>query len=52
MGRTWLALYPRQDLAADAGVDDDGGAFPGFSLAHSVRSPQEVDGRVAPPSLC
>lgn len=47
MGRTWLALYPRRDLAADAGVDDDGGAFAGFSLAHNVRSAPEVDGLLA-----
>ncbi|HXE81435.1 MAG TPA: VOC family protein [Vicinamibacterales bacterium] len=43
MGRTWLALWPRHLLAADAGVPDDGGAFAGFALAHNVRSPGEVD---------
>jgi len=43
MGRTWLALWPRHLLAEDAGVPDDGGAFAGFSLAHNVRSPEEVD---------
>jgi len=43
MGRTWLALYPRHLLAADAGVADDGAGFAGFSLAHNVRSPEEVD---------
>lgn len=43
MGRTWLALYPRHLLAADAGVPDDGAGFAGFSLAHNVRSPEEVD---------
>jgi uncharacterized protein len=43
MGRTWLALYPRHLLAADAGVPDDGGGFPGFALAHNVGSPEEVD---------
>jgi uncharacterized protein len=43
MGRTWLALYPRELLAADAGVSADGGGFPGFALAHNVRSPDAVD---------
>jgi catechol 2,3-dioxygenase-like lactoylglutathione lyase family enzyme len=38
-----LALYSRQLLAADAGVPADGWGFPGFTLAHNVRSPDEVD---------
>ena len=43
MGRTWLALFPRESLAADAGVSADGHGFPGFALAHNVRTPAEVD---------
>jgi hypothetical protein len=43
MGRTWLALYPREALAADAGVASEGSGFPGFALAHNVRSIEEVD---------
>ena len=43
LGRTWLALFPRHLLAADAGVPDDGHGFHGFSLAHNVRTPEEVD---------
>jgi catechol 2,3-dioxygenase-like lactoylglutathione lyase family enzyme len=43
MGRTWLALYPRESLAADAGVSPAGSGFPRFALAHNVRSPEEVD---------
>ena len=44
MGQTWLALYPRHLLAEDAGVPNDGGGgFPGFTIAHNVRSQQEVD---------
>ncbi len=43
MGRTWLALFPREDLAADAGVTPEGSGFPGFALAHNVRSEAEVD---------
>ncbi|HEX9680439.1 MAG TPA: VOC family protein [Anaerolineales bacterium] len=47
MGKTWLALYPREDLAADAGVSAEGAGFPGFSLAHNVRSPAEADALLA-----
>lgn len=43
LGRTWLALYPRHLLAADAGVPNDGTGFAGFTLAHNVRSPEDVD---------
>jgi catechol 2,3-dioxygenase-like lactoylglutathione lyase family enzyme len=48
MGQTWLALYPRDLLAADAGVPSDGvpsagSGFPGFTLSHNVRSQAEVD---------
>jgi uncharacterized protein len=42
LGKTWLALYPRHLLAADAGVPAEGSGFPGFSLAHNVRSAEEV----------
>jgi len=43
MGQTWLALYPRHLLAADAGVPPDGSGFPGFALAHNVRSAADTD---------
>ena len=43
MGRTWLSLFPRDLLAADAGVLPAGSGFPGFTLAHNVRSSREVD---------
>lgn len=43
LGRTWLALYPREELAADAGVPAEGSGFPRFALAHNVREPEEVD---------
>ena len=42
MGKTWLSLYPREDLAADAGVPATGSGFPGFALAHNVRTREEV----------
>ena len=44
MGQIWLALYPRDLLAADAGVPAAGSGFSGFTLAHNVRSEAEVDG--------
>ena len=43
LGRTWLALYPRHLLAADAGVPSEGSGFSGVALAHNVRSAAEVD---------
>ncbi len=43
LGKTWLALYPRGLLAADAGVSPEGAGFPGFTLAHNVSSEAEVD---------
>ena len=40
---TWLALYPRESLAADAGVATEGSGFSGVTLAHNVRTREEVD---------
>jgi len=47
MGRTWLALYPRHLLAADAGVPAEGSGFAGFALAHNVRDEAGVDALLA-----
>jgi catechol 2,3-dioxygenase-like lactoylglutathione lyase family enzyme len=47
LGKTWLSLYPRHELAADAEVPDDGRGFPAFSLAHNLRSREDVDALVA-----
>jgi catechol 2,3-dioxygenase-like lactoylglutathione lyase family enzyme len=47
LGRTWLSLYPRTLLAADAGVPAEGGGFPGFTLAHNVRTAADVDALLA-----
>ena len=43
LGRTWLALYPRDLLAADAGVPAAGSGFAGIALAHNVRSVADAD---------
>ena len=43
LGKTWLSLYPWDLLAADAGVPAESSGFPGFTLAHNVRSESEVD---------
>lgn len=40
---TWLALYPRQALAADVGMAMEGSGFSGVTLAHNVRTQEEVD---------
>jgi catechol 2,3-dioxygenase-like lactoylglutathione lyase family enzyme len=37
-----VALWDRDRLAADSGVED-GGGWGGVTLAHNVRSPDEVD---------
>ena len=41
-----LALWGRDELAADSGVEDSGG-WGGITLAHNVRSPAEVDAVLA-----
>jgi catechol 2,3-dioxygenase-like lactoylglutathione lyase family enzyme len=38
-----VALWSREALATDSGVSDEGG-WGGITLAHNVRSPEEVDG--------
>jgi catechol 2,3-dioxygenase-like lactoylglutathione lyase family enzyme len=40
---TRLALFPREKLAEDAAVSNEGAGFPGFSLAHNVDSKKRVD---------
>jgi uncharacterized protein len=41
-GATIVALWDREKLAEDSGVDDPGG-WGGVTPAHNVRSPAEVD---------
>ncbi len=38
-----LALWGRDQLAADSGVTEDRGGWGGITLAHNVGSPDEVD---------
>jgi uncharacterized protein len=45
-GGTVLALWGRDQLAQDSGVEDSGG-WGGVTLAHNVRSPEEVDAAMA-----
>lgn len=48
LGGIALGLYPRADLAADAGLKDGGeSGFGGVALAHNVRSREEVDAVLA-----
>ena len=42
-----FALYPRADLAADAGLPADGAGFGGVALAWNARSRDEVDSVLA-----
>jgi uncharacterized protein len=43
MAGSVLALYGREDLAADAGTAADGSGFPGVSLSMNVDSASAVD---------
>ncbi len=45
-GSIVVALWSRDELARDSGVGDSGG-YGGITLAHNVRSPDEVDAVVA-----
>ncbi|MBK0400452.1 VOC family protein [Limibaculum sp. M0105] len=38
-----LALYPRADLAREAGIAPGGDGFGGFAIAYNTRSRDEVD---------
>lgn len=40
---TMLALYPREALAEEAAVPAQGNGFAGFTLAHNVRTKEDVD---------
>ena len=41
---TWLALYPREALAKDIGLDSaDCSGFSGVTLAHNVLAKEDVD---------
>ena len=46
-GSIALSLFPRSELAKDAGIPDDGAGFGGFSIAHNTRSKDEVDAVLA-----
>lgn len=43
MGKTWLSLFPREELAKDADIPNDGSGFAGFTLAHNLGSIEAVD---------
>lgn len=43
LGGIILALWPREELAKDAGLVDDGSGFPGTAFAYNTRSEEEVD---------
>lgn len=43
MEGSWLSLYPKDKLAQDATVPNDGSGFTGITFAHNVGSEVEVD---------
>ena len=47
VGGTWLGLFGREDLAADAGVPAGGSGFEGFTLAVNVPDHAAVDEALA-----
>ncbi|HTM95643.1 MAG TPA: VOC family protein [Croceibacterium sp.] len=42
-GDMLLAIWPREELAKDAGISPEGSGFGGISLAHNVPSKEAVD---------
>lgn len=40
---SWLSLYPKEKLAEDATVSSSGSGFTGITLAHNVKTKEEVD---------
>ena len=42
-----FGLYPRDKLAEDITISPEGSGFQGFTLAHNVASPEEVDKTLA-----
>ncbi|GJE57270.1 MULTISPECIES: VOC family protein [Methylobacterium] len=47
LGGMALSLFPRENLAADAGVPAEGSGFRGFSLAYNTASKDETDAVLA-----
>ncbi|HEX4303908.1 MAG TPA: VOC family protein [Rhizomicrobium sp.] len=47
MEGSWLALYPRDKLAEDVTIADDGNGFSGITLAHNEPSKEKVDATFA-----
>jgi len=43
MEGTWLSLFPKNKLAADVTIFQDGSGFTGITFAHNVKSKREVD---------
>jgi len=44
---TWLPMFSKESLAADANVHLLGSGFPGFTLTHDVRIKEEVDSMIS-----
>ena len=46
-GSVALSLFPRSELAKDAGVSEHGEGFEGFAIVYNARSIEEVDAVLA-----
>jgi uncharacterized protein len=42
-----VSLFPRSELAKDAGISSEGEGFSGFSIAYNTRSKRDVDAVLA-----
>lgn len=43
MEGSWLALYPKEKMAKDAKVKNNGSGFSGITLSHNVKTKEDVD---------
>jgi catechol 2,3-dioxygenase-like lactoylglutathione lyase family enzyme len=43
----YLSLFPKVELAHDAGIPPEGTGFKNFTIAHNLRSEKEVDDLIA-----
>lgn len=46
-GGAIISLFPRTELAADAGIAPEGSGFGGIALAHNVAAREDVDAALA-----
>jgi uncharacterized protein len=47
LGNIALSIFPREELAKDVGVPEEGGGFRGVTIAYNTRSKEEVSAILA-----